>query len=106
MDSIPQPHTISTKLATQDQRSRRRLAREVASFWDAIARVAGFTPVERRTAWAISIKLYERAGEAGNTPHGISLASIGESLTSRSDNEEARTKTAQRQVSDLFNQAI
>ena len=94
------------KIKAPEQRKRRKIAREVATFYDDIAREAEFTPAERRTAFAISVRLYERAGEPCYTPRGISLALIGEALTSRSDSEEARAKTAQRHVSELFNQAI
>jgi hypothetical protein len=89
-----------------DRSNRRKIAREVARFYDDVARAAGFTPAERRTAWAITTRLYERAGEACDTPRGISLASIGEALTSRSDDDNARTASARRHVGDLFNHSI
>jgi len=96
----------AAQLNSDNQRNRRKIARDVSAMFDDIARAAGFEPAERRTASAISIRLYERAGQACETPRGVSLSAIGAALTSRSDDEEARAKTAQRNVTALFNHAI
>lgn len=86
------------------QLARRKIAREVARFYDDIARAAGFTPGERRTAFAISINLYDYGDTT--VPRKVGLSSIGMCLTTRSDDEHARTVTASRLTSDLFTEAI
>jgi hypothetical protein len=88
------------------QQTRRKIAREVMAMYEAILRAAGFEPSERRTAQAITIQLYERAGEDCETPRGVGLAAIGAALTSKSDSEKARTDRARDHVGHLFNHAI
>lgn len=91
---------------TANQAARRKIARDVAAMYDDIAREAEFEPIERRTAFAISMRLYERAGQPCETPRGVSLSAIGAALSSRSDDEKARVNTARNRVGQLFNQAI
>jgi hypothetical protein len=92
--------------STPAQRTRRKIAREVAAMYDWIARAAGFEPAERRTAFAISALRYEYDGEDPDKSRRISLVSIGKWLTSRSDDEEACRQVATRHVGQLFNHAI
>jgi hypothetical protein len=106
MDHITSKYDLANQKGTPAQAARRKIAREVAATYDGIARAAGFEPAERRAALAISIRLYERAGEDCEKPRGISLAAIGSALTSKSEDEEARAKTARRHVGQLFNHAI
>jgi Bifunctional DNA primase/polymerase, N-terminal len=106
MSSVKDRGDAAAQLNSDSQRNRRKIARDVAALYDDIARETGFEPIERRTAFAISMRLYERSGQACNTPRGVSLSAIGTGLTARSDGEEARAKTAQRNVSALFNHAI
>src|SRR5262249_4706149 len=96
----------SANFSTPKQRQRRKVAREVASMWDDIARAAGFEPIERRTAFAISSEMYEYDSEAPDKPRRISLVSIGKWLTSKSDDDEACRQAATRHVGQLFNHAI
>ena len=91
---------------TANQAARRKIARDVAAMYDDIAREADFEPIERRTAFAISMRLYERAGQSCDTPRGVSLSAIGAALSSRSDDDKARVNTARNRVGQLFNQAI
>src|SRR5262245_46316077 len=98
--------STTAKFSTQAQRDRRKIARDVIAMYDDIARAAGFKPSERRAAWAISMRLYERAGEDCETPHGIKLAEIGKALPSKSEDKAALEMAARRHVGQLFNTAI
>src|SRR6266542_2987474 len=91
---------------TANHAARRKIARDVAAMYADIARETAFEPIERRTAFAISMRLYERAGQPCDTPRGVSLSAIGAALSSRSDDEKARVNTARNRVGQLFNQAI
>lgn len=97
---------LTTAKNTPAQKNRRKIAREVLALSDDIAREAGYEPAERRTAQAITNRIYERAGEDCETPRGIALVSIGKALTSKSDDEEACKRAAIRHVGHLFNHAI
>lgn len=106
MNLIPKPHNLATAKNTPERKIRRKIAREVAAAYDALLRAGGFEPGERRTAWAIDCQLYELDSQAPDTPRRIPLSSIGAALTSKSDDAEARAKTASRHVGQLFNHAI
>jgi putative DNA primase/helicase len=93
------PADLQVKINTPEQRQRRQVTREVADMYTAIAGAAGFSAREIQTAFAISCKLYEREGQACDTPRPLSLATIGAALASN----EA---TGRNRAGYLFNHAI
>jgi Bifunctional DNA primase/polymerase, N-terminal len=97
---------LRKKIQTPERRKKRKIAREVAAMWDDIAREAGYEPIERRTSWAIIVRLYEYDVQPCDTPRRLSLALIGTALTSKSDDKEACEKAARRHGGQLFNHAI
>src|SRR5262245_44047831 len=99
-------HNYVAAFATPEPRARRKIAREVAAAYDALLRAAGFTPAERRGAWAIELCLYELDGQAPDTPRPIALGLIGAHLTSKSDEPKAKTDRARETTGHLFNHAI
>jgi hypothetical protein len=92
-------------IQTPEQRQRRKTAREFAALWDELAREAGFEPIERRTAWAITIQINEY-GQAPELPRWVTLAAIGKGLSSKTEDAESVKRTARNRVGHLFNHAI
>jgi hypothetical protein len=93
------PADLQVRINTSEQRQRRQFTREVGEMYTAIAGAAGFSAREIQTAFAISCKLYEREGQACDTPRPLSLATIGVALASN----EA---TGRNRAGYLFNHAI
>jgi hypothetical protein len=93
------PADLQARIQTPEQRQRRQFTREVADMYTTIAGAAGFSAREIQTAFAISCKLYEREGQACDTPRPLSLATIGAAIASN----EA---TGRNRAGYLFNHAI
>jgi putative DNA primase/helicase len=93
------PADLQARILAPEQRQRRQFTREVADMYTTIAGAAGFSAREIQTAFAISCKLYERDGQACDTPRPLSLAAIGAAIASN----EA---TGRNRASYLFNHAI
>src|SRR5262245_57330017 len=105
-NNIETPNVVQQIQDTPKRRERRKITREVAERYEGIARAAGFSPAERRAAFTLSTKIYEKPGESYDTPRPLSLATIGKGLTSKSDNKEACEAAARRHYGDLFNHSI
>ena len=90
---------LQARINTPEQRQRRKHARGVWEMFDTGLRLDGHDDHDRHDIWVISCKLYERDGEACDTPRELSIAAIAAAMG-------CTPATARNRLSKLFNHRI
>jgi Bifunctional DNA primase/polymerase, N-terminal len=88
-----------------ERRNRRDIARDVWSAYRAVVQAAGYSPIEARTAEAMSLCHYEYEGQGYDVPRNIGLLPIGTKLSSSGKSDEGKINTASNRTSHFFTNA-